>query len=708
MRLGVPVVVGLALGGCGGSTGDGDSPAGSERDAGVGRPDSGPEAHDDAGDPGSAGSAGSFSGDAALPEGRPEELGESIFVLQRLEELEGLSFFDHPWPSDARRDARGMVSLTGYPNPRGLELITVYAEAMAERLDGFSPAAGGQLRFTVPLDSASLPGTVIASTADDSTAFLIDISEQSPEFGQKRPIALSFRSAPGVYVPENTLSFLPAFGQPLLPDTRYAFVVTGGVQDTEGRSLRPGPELQRLLDGEAPAGAGGFRRAIDTLESLGVDDIVHFTVFTTNDPAREAAVLRDATLDKFQAPEVSAWSAAEQVDDLYDVYEGDYGPSPEYQQGTPPFATVNDGGEIGYDSAGDPIVQRQSQARFALAVPSAQTCPQPTAGYPVVLVAHGTGGDYRTAFREGAEATLFAQQCLATLSIDQIFHGTRPGAEFPTAELLYFNLQNPLSARTNGPQSAIDFVQLARLVTETGLLVPDNISRTGTAIAFDPDRALFFGHSQGGLNGPIFLGIDDQVRGGVLSAAAASIALALLDKTEPIDFSVLLGGLLGLSGDELDELDEFHPALNLAQTIADPSDGIHYARYVTRTPRPGFEPKSIFMIEGVRADGTGDSYAPPRGIEALAVALGLPARLPQIHPSPFAEWAALSPLEVPTGGISGNLARGAASGALAQYDPDEGASDGHFVVYQLQAARDDVAQFLRALADESAGRVPAR
>src|SRR5690606_16778145 len=128
-------------------------------------------------------------------------------------------------------------------------------------------------------------------------------------------------------------------------------------------------------------------------------------------------------------------------------------------------------------------------------------------------------------------------------------------------------------------------------------------------------------------------------------------------------------------------------------------------RHALLEPRPGFEPKSLLMTEGVRADGSGDNYAPPRGIEALAAATGLPTRLPQIHPSPFADWRGLEPLEVPSQGLSGNLAGGFASGALIQYDADL-ASDGHFVAYEVQAARNDVAQFLRNLADEPQGRVP--
>ena len=131
-----------------------------------------------------------------------------------------------------------------------------------------------------------------------------------------------------------------------------------------------------------------------------------------------------------------------------------------------------------------------------------------------------------------------AQHCLASMGIDQIFHGTRPGAppaSDPNLEgdedLLFINLNNPIAARTNSQQAAIDVVQQARLFTATHVTVPASVSRTGSAIAFDATKLIFIGHSQGGLNGPLFFAADDQARGGVLSGSGAMITVALLEKT---------------------------------------------------------------------------------------------------------------------------------------------------------------------------------
>ena len=333
----------------------------------------------------------------------------------------------------------------------------------------------------------------------------------------------------------------------------------------------------------------------------------------------------------------------------------------------------------------------------------------PAAGYPIVVYAHGTGGNYRSFIGGKRDGNALAARCIATMGIDQIFHGTRPGPRTSgTPELLFFNVENPVAARANGPQSAIDVVQQARLFTETKITIPATVvACPAREIRFDPDKLVFFGHSQGGLNGPLFLAIDDQAKGGMLSGSGSMIVIALLEKTEPVNVAGLVrSAFLGLTPDEYGELDPLHPAMSLAQTIVDPTDPIHYVPMIATRPRAGFAPKSVMMTEGVSADGTGDSYAPPHGIEVQSVALGLPTQNPVIHPVEELAWSDLSPVTVPSGGLSGNLAGGKASGVLAQWEAKD-ASDGHFVIYDITAAMTQCTGFVRNIFDTPNGRVPA-
>ena len=99
-----------------------------------------------------------------------------------------------------------------------------------------------------------------------------------------------------------------------------------------------------------------------------------------------------------------------------------------------------------------------------------------------MLYAHGTGGNYRTMLGSGNEAESLAARCIATMGVDQIFHGMRPGAGMGSPELLFFNVVNPVAGRANAAQSAIDVVQQARLFGETHFTIPAEISGRGAPI----------------------------------------------------------------------------------------------------------------------------------------------------------------------------------------------------------------------------------
>jgi predicted esterase len=362
---------------------------------------------------------------------------------------------------------------------------------------------------------------------------------------------------------------------------------------------------------------------------------------------------------------------------------------------------------------GKPVRQGAIDLRFALAVPDAQKCAPPAEGYPVVLYAHGTGGDYRSFIGDGTARAL-ARQCLASMGIDQVLHGTRPGAppeDDPNhdskIELYFFNFENPIAARSHNRQAAVDVVQQARLFTESKAKVPAAVSKTGADIAFDGSRVLFFGHSQGGLNGPLFLASSNLARGGVLSGAGSIFGIALLNKTKPVDIPAAVRFLARLGGeDESKELDLFHPIITLAQSVIDVADPINYASHIVREPRAGFAPKSVYQTEGIAADGTGDTYAPPKGIETLGIAIGLPRLAPGVRPIEEAAWAGLADVTLPPDGLRGNLAGGRATGVLAQFAPPAG-RDGHFVVFNVAAALSQAARFCEELAKDPVGRVTA-
>ncbi len=659
-------------------------------------------------------SSSSSSGGAGGP-------AQALFVVPAsLDELADVHYLDHPWPSDLRKDADGTVHFAGLYNPHQTILLRDYLDAAKGLVDGFSTVGAAYLRFTGDINPASLPQSPQDSLDPKSSLQLIDVS--SSERGKRHLVQTLFRKEEGVYWLPNTLAVLPALGVPLKPATRYALVATRTLRSAAGQVVTPSADLEEVLGTRAPtprtlAARTAFGTAVDEVEKAGIAraDIAHLTVFTTVDPTAELFTVNDRVRTDVPAPTVKdgTWAQKEQTA-AYDVYEGTYGPSPNYQAGKLPFAQKGDGGGFAFDAAKKPILQGTFDLRFALVVPNAQKCPAPAAGYPVVLYAHGTGGDYRSMIDDKTSDAL-AQQCLASMGIDQIFHGTRPGAppaSDPNREgniqLLFFNLNNIVAARTNGRQAAIDVTQQARLFSDAHTAVPATVSRTGQAIAIDGAKVLFFGHSQGSLNGPLYLAADPSARGGVLSGAGSMIAIALLEKTKPQpSVAQAVKTLLRLiSADEQAELSIYHPVMSFAQALVDAVDPVNYDGYVFQHPRAGNAPKSIYETEGINPDGTGDSYAPPHGIEIGAVALGLPRMAPGVRPIAEAAFAGLVDVTVPAAGLAGNLAGGKASGVLAQWSPP-GKTDGHFVVFNVPQARAQAAAFCKNLADDPVGKVPA-
>ena len=594
------------------------------------------------------------------------EAGEPVAVFE-LPRDPAMPFFDLPWPNDLRRTEEGFIDVRAFPNPRRVELLDTYREVMSTRLTGFSVSAPVYLRFGTSVDLASLPATPAATLEPGASVYLVDVDPESPTRGERRPVEVRYWAPQTSYWPGHALAVRPVHGMPLAGDTTYAVVVTDGVEALDGRRLRRSPDLTAILEPGRAAddfvedARAVYAPALEVLDEAGVerDAILHLTVFTTQDPTGELLAARDWLAEQ-PAPEPidDAWRWVEDTE-TYTLVHGAY-PSPLFQSGEVPYTT--EGGELTLGPDGVPETHGSYDARFALTVPRTE---MPEDGYPLVLVAHGTGGDYET-FVRGGTAEALASIGFAAMGVDQIHHGTRnPTASGP--EGLVFNFLNPFAFRDNARQAALDVVQQARFAVANP--VSDRIIASDPPVRFDPERIYFFGHSQGGLNGPIFLAIDDTAKGGVLSGAGGHLAIALVEKTEPLDIPDLVRLLLRVNNAELEDehLTYEHPVFALLQTWTDVADPTNYVHMLFERPREGFAPKSILQTEGIT-----DAYTPPRSIEALAVSAGIPLVGRELQPIPALELLDLGRVDGP---VSGNVAGGEATAGLLQYD------GGHFVAY---------------------------
>jgi hypothetical protein len=622
----------------------------------------------------------------AAPDGASADApdsGTSPRAIYRIRSDAAAPFFDMPFPNDARRTPAGTIDLAGFPNPTGVPIIEAYAGAIMAELRGFGTQSAIYFRFSHPVDAAPLPATPDASIAAGASVFLLDVTPGSPERGVPHPVHIHYQDEATQFWAAHTLAIRPIYGAPLASGRQYAAVVTRAVTPRDGGTFARDDDFEALA-AAAPLGELGVLAAA----GVPLDDVLVATVFTTQDATGETAAVRDWMLAELAPPTVRGpITTLASSPDLTEV-TGRYGPVPIFQEGAIPYASG--GGALRLDASGAPTVHGEYDARFTLTVP---TSPMPGAGYPIVLYAHGTGGDYRTIVTDGL-ASMLAAAGFAAMGIDQIHHGERnPGGGDPSA--LVFNFANPYAARDNQRQSALDIVQQTRVIAAL------TFDRGGETVRFDASRVAFLGHSQGAWSGPIALGIHDVIHAAVLSAPPGTFGPAFLFRLDPVPVPDLVRAILGLPGatwEEAYELEGFtfeHPFVTLVQTWLEAAEPANYGRWIARTPREGHAPKSVLIVEGML-----DRFVPPLAVEALAGAIGTPQIEPVHSPVDALRLAGVPTLPPP---VYRNYGGGAATGGLLQFS-----DAGHFALTGDPAAMAQVRGFFESLASEGPpGTIPA-
>jgi hypothetical protein len=588
--------------------------------------------------------------------------------------------------------AEGGLRIRHFPNPSGASVVEDLQFALERRTSGFATVAAVFLGFDGPLDPASVPSDPRRALDPGAPIQLLDVDPRSPERGRRFPLALRYGAEATTHLPPHHLAARVPFGLTLRPGTTYALVVLDGLRGAEGAAVAAPPGLRASVDAacgppEAPWAAwlGPLRAAGP---DLGLDParVVGATRFTTQDAPE---TLRDfAALAGAQAPvPPEAWTR-DAPSPVAAHFSGE-GRLPSFQEGFAPFLRPEDGGALARDADGAPRVAGEERVRVSVAVPRGRRAP--AAGWPVVLYAHGTGGSFASA-RNPAVADTLARRGVAVVGFDLSLHGPRdPSGGSP--DVTFFNLGNPVAARDNVRQGALDLFGMRRMLD--AIEVPPSV--TGAEpIRFDPDRVAMVGHSQGALGLAPALAASLEVEAAVLSGLGAVLTVTLLERKNPADFAALTRALLDLPEEE--PLDAFHPALHLLQTFIEPADPIAYARDLFDRPESG--PRAdLLMFEGLL-----DFASPARGQEAFAVAAGLPL----IHPvarAPAA--AAFRPLPVAAPPVSENrpVPGGAVTAGLLQY-----AEEDHFPLFRNTDANRRFARFIEtALVDPPARVVgPAR
>ncbi len=614
--------------------------------------------------------------------------------------------WDAPWPDERLRRADGTIDVSGFANPRGVRLVEQLKTLLAEA-DGFGLSSTLFFPLSGALDPSSLP-SVHESLEEDAALFLVDVDEESPDYGARQPLAARFDADPGPFGAPNLLSLLPLQGRPLHADRLYAAVLTTRLRTARGEALAPAAAMDRVRQGERPDGMSdaafdAHARALAALRDLGVaeDEIAAISVFRTWDPTEELAAARAQVLPALPAPD-GAFEPRETFDD-YCVFHGTIR-MPVFQAGEPPY--TSEGGGWARDASGALVLSSEATSNVWITVPRQA---MPAGGFPAgVFIRTGGGGDRPLVDRGphavaggpaepgSGPATHFARAGFLGVSVDGPLGGLR-NVDGWDEQFAIFNINNPEALRDTIRQSALELMLLAHVLPSLrvdasscgGLTTPlgDGV------VSIDADRVALMGHSMGATIAPLVVALEPRYSAMILSGAGASWIENVIYKQSPVHVRPAADALLRYTGTGR-TITEHDPVLALLQWAGEPADPQVYARMILE--EPASTPRHVLMFQGIL-----DTYIPPPVANALSLSLGLDlggdaldATLTGYAPlGDFLDLTARGAVALP---VSGNLDDGAATAVVVQHLED-GIEDGHEVVFQTAAPQLQYRCFLESL-----------
>jgi hypothetical protein len=478
--------------------------------------------------------------------------------------------------------------------------------ATINALDGFSTNASATVRFSAPIDAATIsPASVIVLEVDVDNATKATV-------GVRRPLVygtdFTARVAATTDSGGATLEIVPL--KPLTPSSGatnvgYLVYLTSGLEDTSGNAATPDRDYLAIKDAQPTCAAlTGTLNSICLLTGahLAIADAIalpraaivlswSFSTQATEDTMGYAAQLTPPASLGVVATGLTLQALNPQLPPIADVYVGQLA----ITYYLDPAAPLTGRWEA---APGGPGVPSTNLTRFNpvpvakaenLPIPAFVTVPnvasgqsKPVAGWPVIVFQHGiTGNRVQAAAIAGA----YASQGFVVASIDLALHGitdtTSPlyqaGAErtfdldvdgepgIDSSGSYFINLSSLLTTRDNLRQSALDIIQLVGALPALDLdgdTVPD----------IDGTRIQFAGLSLGAMVGTVANATPIPTLSAYLNAPGGGLA-SLVQESETfgpiIDDGLAQNGLL--PGMTL--YDQF---FRDAQTAVDSGDPLNY------------------------------------------------------------------------------------------------------------------------------------
>ena len=559
-----------------------------------------------------------------------------------------------PYPNDVYLDGNGTLAPPGAYHP--VDAADPSADfskpaQAASAVDGFSTVAPISVRFNDSVDPSTLVGgvTVFAFETDSSGQLVLLTPATDYTIGL----------SPAVRTGQTVVEITPL--HPLAPDTKYTFVLTNGIKNTDGdpahadatfKTIREAiinnhtlkdPTLEQARRAVAPV-TKAFRGTIPTSRFVAAWTMTTQSIGASLDAVNAAAVAQTAKVANTGLTTKDVLDPAgsdPSVTGNADVYAG-YVTVPYYLDPNAPLTGFWHASLGTFTTANTPMPEATTQLKIPVLVSVPNNSAEPAGGWPVAIFQHGLGDNRLDALKI---AETLANAGFATVSIDlplhgvtdttdpfyrnQIFSGTVNNGlmvDEPTFDLdvednatgasgsdgqidasgaHFLNMDHLLTTRDNMRQAAADLITLAKTVPTIDL--DGNSSTTD----FDTSHLRFVGQGLG--SGTPFLATNSTTGAATMGMPGGELSDLLRDSptlSTQIDAALKDRGLT--PGTQA-----YRDFFRDAQTVLDTADPINYAvRAATK--------HAIHMIEVVGGSGNpSDQVVPNSATESLWQEMGL-------------------------------------------------------------------------------------
>lgn len=240
----------------------------------------------------------------------------------------------------------------------------------------------------------------------------------------------------------------------------------------------------------------------------------------------------------------------------------------------------SDDGLFRSDYLANPSIAPTAAVPFVLAVP---TGTPPAAGWPVVVLGHGLGSDYRFVIWL---AERLASHGIACVGITDVQHNGRGNYTY------WFDVVKPMRTREFVRQTTVDEIQLV------------NMLASGSVAGFpvDPAKITYGGESFGGITGATLLSVESRIPAGVINVPGAGLVniIYLGGFKDSVGYLLALavGGAQVSSPDLQGSWQLFRATVQTMVEPADPAVFIGHARGAQRYPHLPAD-KRILVQEGM-------------------------------------------------------------------------------------------------------------